>query len=43
MTENFMKAAGILLGGTIVCLGGAMISLVTELIIDEVFCNKKED
>ena len=33
-----MKAAGILLGGTIVCLGGATISLVVEM-----FCDKKED
>lgn len=38
-----MKAAGVLFGGTIVCLGGAMISLVVELIVDEVVCNKKED
>lgn len=33
-----MKAAGILFGGTIVCLGGAMVSLVVEM-----FCDKKED
>lgn len=39
MTENFMKAAGVLFGGTIVCLGGAMISLI----VDEVVCDKKED